>query len=128
MIEGSCLCGAVAYRALEPLRTVTYCHCSYCRKSSGTAFSANVRAKRGSFEVTHGSEHVLAYESTPGKLRCSCELCGSQLYAVGDKFPDEVIIRLGTVDRFDEYAQGVEERHLFPESEANAPWVGHWAP
>lgn len=128
MIEGSCLCGAVAYRAARPGRTITYCHCSFCRKTSGSAFSANVRADRDGFEVVRGADRVNAYESSPGKLRCSCAVCGSQLFAAGDKFPDQVIVRLGTVDRFDEFADGVEERHLFPESEADAPWVGRWAP
>ncbi len=35
---GGCLCGAVRYRVSGPPLRGTICHCSLCRKSSGSAF------------------------------------------------------------------------------------------
>jgi len=32
---GGCLCGAVRYEVLGPLRDVVLCHCSHCRRTHG---------------------------------------------------------------------------------------------
>ena len=40
MHKGSCLCGAVAFSVSGPLRDVTSCHCSQCRKTSGHYWAA----------------------------------------------------------------------------------------
>jgi len=38
MLKGSCLCGGVKYEIDGGLGAVTNCHCSLCRKMSGSAF------------------------------------------------------------------------------------------
>lgn len=35
---GSCLCTAVQYEVSGPLRSVLYCHCEQCRRTSGHIF------------------------------------------------------------------------------------------
>ena len=40
MLNGSCLCGAVAFTVEGPLRYVTSCHCSQCRKMTGHYWAA----------------------------------------------------------------------------------------
>nr|WP_272214715.1 hypothetical protein [Marinicella sp. W31]MDC2880044.1 hypothetical protein [Marinicella sp. W31] len=35
MIKGRCECGAVAFEVDEVRDTVTVCHCSQCRRTSG---------------------------------------------------------------------------------------------
>ena len=41
-IEGGCNCGAVRYRLTGKPMVVAVCHCSNCRRQSGSAFSVNV--------------------------------------------------------------------------------------
>ena len=41
-ISGSCLCGAIKYTCAAQAVMVAACHCSHCRKQSGSAFSVNV--------------------------------------------------------------------------------------
>jgi hypothetical protein len=41
-ITGACLCGAVAYAAEGPFPVFQYCHCSRCRRFTGSAHAANV--------------------------------------------------------------------------------------
>lgn len=110
MIEGSCLCGAVRYRADDPVGPFVYCHCRSCRKANGSAFAANLPVPAASFEILSGREQVTAFESSPGKLRHFCRRCGSPLYTtVGDR-PEVVRVRLGTLDTTYE---GAPAAHIF---------------
>ena len=46
---GGCICGQVRYGLIGPLPSVGFCHCSQCRKASGTGSNAvmNVRGEAG---------------------------------------------------------------------------------
>ena len=61
-LRGSCLCGAVAYNMSPPFVFFHQCHCSRCRKSSGSAYSANVLVKADQFGWTKGEELVKRWE------------------------------------------------------------------
>ena len=39
LVRGSCLCGAVRYEARLPFNKFVQCHCSRCRKATGSAFA-----------------------------------------------------------------------------------------
>lgn len=38
MLRGSCLCGAVGYEVEDAFAAAFYCHCSKCRRATGSAF------------------------------------------------------------------------------------------
>ena len=40
MLNGSCLCGSVAYEVDAPVGPIVHCHCETCRKAHGSAFSS----------------------------------------------------------------------------------------
>ena len=40
-IQGSCLCERVRYQVTGPFEVFHLCHCSQCRRSTGTAHAAN---------------------------------------------------------------------------------------
>jgi hypothetical protein len=46
LYSGSCFCGEVTVRCFEKPRTVSYCHCSICRKLTGAPFSCQVSIAR----------------------------------------------------------------------------------
>lgn len=126
MIEGSCLCGAVHYEAelgsQEP--SVTFCHCEYCRKNSGSAFSNNLGVRRSGFRITKGKESLRSFESSPGKLRYFCGTCGSPLFHIKASDPDTVTLKMGSIERFDEFDGPLPSRHIFRESAARStPWL-----
>ena len=57
MITGKCLCGKVRYEINGRLGPVVYCHCSMCRRATGSAFATNasVRANnRGRSLMSYG--------------------------------------------------------------------------
>ena len=96
MIEGSCFCGAVAYRA-ESLGPIGHCHCHTCQKIHSAAFATTARAPRAGFAWTRGADTVASIESTPGKLRHFCPRCGTHLVAEW-KDQDAVIVRVASLD------------------------------
>ena len=98
MIKGSCLCGRINYEYSGELGPVTMCHCSQCRKSSGTAFATNSQADKSHFNIVAGKDYIKEYESSPGKFRAFCSNCGSPVYSRRESVPDKLRIRLGTLD------------------------------
>lgn len=97
MLNGSCLCGAIAYEADAELGRIVHCHCQTCRKTHGAAFSSVAAVPRASFRWTRGVELLGSIESSPGKFRRFCSKCGSHLMAERVAQPN-VLLRLGCLD------------------------------
>jgi hypothetical protein len=98
-LQGGCLCGAVRYEITAPLSTARYCHCTHCQRRTGTASSANGLVPRAGFRLLQGDEQVRSYQPPTGVPKLFCATCGSALFS-GDPFSDEqVVVRLGTLDR-----------------------------
>ena len=79
--SGSCLCGAVGYEIRPPYAFFQYCHCSRCRKNSGSAHAANILVPEGQFVWTLGEENLRRYEVPEARYYCTafCSVCGSSL-------------------------------------------------
>jgi hypothetical protein len=114
-ITGSCLCGAVEYTVENDMRYVAYCHCSQCRKVSGSAFSAFWDVVEDALSVTKGAEVISTYQKSEDSLLCFCGICGSSLFSRKLK-TGMVYLRLGTLNE----APGVApQAHLFVGSKAS---------
>ena len=98
MISGGCLCNAVRFEVRGPLGPVRYCHCSRCRRATGTAFSANSRVLSDDFSVTSGKDRITEYEMASGVFRGFCSRCGSPIYARLETEPAYLRVRLGTLE------------------------------
>jgi hypothetical protein len=116
MLNGSCLCRAVAYEADAPLERIVHCHCHTCRKTHGTAFSSVTAVSRDTFRWLRGEEVLGAIESSPGKFRRFCSRCGSHVMAERVTQP-VVLLRLGCLDT---EVRNVPQVHIW-RSDA-APW------
>ena len=98
MQTGSCLCGAVKYEIAGDLAPIQLCHCSMCRRASGTAFAANLPVRMADFRIVAGAASLRAYESHPGKERVFCGECGSPIISRSRGDPGMVRVRAGTLD------------------------------
>ena len=78
MIKGSCLCKAVTYTLDEELSEMIFCHCSFCRKATASAYTVNAKVSRKNL-VLYGKENLVTYSSSPGKQRYYCQNCHSQI-------------------------------------------------
>jgi hypothetical protein len=95
MIRGGCLCGAVQYEVPDSFAYVGYCHCSECRRTSGSAFAAVAGLPDSELVVTDGQEHLSEYQKSPNTRLHFCRVCGSNLFA--RKSSGVVHLRLGTL-------------------------------
>jgi len=95
-----------------------YCHCSRCRKISGSAHAANIFLKVEQFEWTGGENLVRQFELPEAKYFCSgfCSVCGSRMPWIS-RNGQFVLVPAGTLDQ-DPRAK--PERNIFWGS--RAPW------
>ena len=56
---------------------LTTCHCSICRKLSGSAFGTYAHVGKNAFRWISGEDLITRYESAPGSVRGFCRVCGS---------------------------------------------------
>jgi hypothetical protein len=98
MLEGSCLCGAVSYELGSELGPIVMCHCTKCRKASGTAFATNSPVLVKDFKLRSGQDALAEFESTPGVFRVFCRHCASPLYSRRPSEPERIRLRIGTLD------------------------------
>lgn len=111
---GGCLCGAIRYEAVGPLR-VHYCHCSMCRKATGSAFAVLAWLDTTRLRWLAGQPRL--FRSSPIARRGFCGNCGSALMLVYEN-SDETALHVGTFDRPDD---AVPKYHYG--SEGRLPWV-----
>lgn len=80
-IAGSCVCGAVAFRIEGPFRGFQYCHCSRCRKKTGSSHVANIFVPVGQFRWERGDDKVRRFELPTAKYWSTafCTDCGSAM-------------------------------------------------
>jgi ADP-ribosyl-[dinitrogen reductase] hydrolase len=60
---------------------IGHCHCRTCRKSNAAAFVSTAWVSRDHFRWIRGRDRLSSFESSPGKLRHFCSICGSQVVA-----------------------------------------------
>lgn len=97
--RGSCLCGAVSYQFQGPEYVFQYCHCSRCRKFTGSAHAANIIIDPKQFEWLGGEDMIGRFEHPEAKhfATCFCKKCGSSLPWKAQT-GGAVIIPAGTLD------------------------------
>jgi len=77
-VEGSCLCGAVAYSATVVPRRVVNCYCSLCRRSRAAAFSSTLLVPWKAFRWDQGAGRIRSYALPKRQYGTDfCADCGS---------------------------------------------------
>jgi hypothetical protein len=97
-VSGGCLCGGVRFEVDPPFIRAGHCHCSRCRKHSGTFGLTQARVKREQFRLLRGAELIRVYGKGQVAVKAFCTICGSSLF--GGTWPDgpQVSIRMGAFD------------------------------
>jgi len=116
-MKASCLCGGVTYEIAGPILRPRYCHCSHCRKFSGTASAAWGLIETAHFTLGPSSARVTKYNSGHG-LRVFCAVCGSPLWYEPSGRPQWRGVPLGAID-----TPGVPAPEMHVWIKSNADWA-----
>jgi hypothetical protein len=117
MMQGSCWCGAVRFEISEPFISLSFCHCTSCKRISGGVGTANGRARTEWIDVKQGRELLTTYQPGEGSAKTFCSVCGSNLFGGGWPESEHSSVRLSAID------EGLEQRpeaHVYVRSVA--PW------
>ena len=82
MLRGGCLCGGVRFELRCAAGPFELCHCTRCRKASGTAFAAMLGVDAADYRLLQGADLVVTFEAPvverpPGYRTAFCRRCGS---------------------------------------------------
>jgi hypothetical protein len=117
-LTGGCLCGAVRFQVTQPFVRSSHCHCSRCRRHSGTFGLTMVRVPRAGFRLLSGEELIRVYRpAESAAVKAFCEVCGSSLFGAWWPEGDEISIRIGVLDGDPEIRP---QFHTYVDS--RAPW------
>ncbi|HBF29157.1 GFA family protein [Rhizobium sp.] len=95
-LTGSCLCGARRYEINGEVQGVYICHCSLCRKASGSVGNSILIVPKEHFRWIQGADHGITYELRPTYTITRCKTCGTPLPAEEDA--KAVYVTAGTLD------------------------------
>jgi hypothetical protein len=81
VLAGGCECGATRYEVADAFLYAANCHCSRCRRATGSAFKPFAGIQRDRLAVTSGGDRLLIV-GEPDANDTRCGTCGSLLYSV----------------------------------------------
>jgi len=80
-LAGKCFCGSVQYAVADAFAYAMNCHCSNCRRTTGSAFKPFAGIERERFAVSRGQDKLLIHGDDKAN-DTHCRLCGSLLFSV----------------------------------------------
>lgn len=112
MTRGECNCGAVRYEADGDPWGVFVCHCSICRRSTGSSGIAVVLVPKDKFRWLAGEQHIASWKKPDSDWQTwFCRICGSRV--PGENDPTRMFIPAGSIS---EGGEGLRVLHHI--------WVG----
>ena len=81
ILAGECYCRAVGYTVADTFAYALNCHCSDCRRTTGSAFKPFAGIARDKLTVTAGNDDLTIFGDAAGH-NAHCRHCGSLLYSV----------------------------------------------
>lgn len=99
--EGGCHCGSVRYRVVGEPMIAGICHCTSCRRRTGSAFGLSAYFHDANVKILSGALKIYEYRSDDDKrwLRTEfCVKCGSTVTWTGELLTGLRGIAGGTLD------------------------------
>ena len=119
-VDGSCQCGACAFRVDAQPYVCYTCHCRECQRLTSSAFTTCMHVPEEALEVTRGNPRMRARTADSGnELTTSfCAACGSALFARNSARPRMRTVFVGTLAEPDAVAVSA---HIW--TSRKLPWV-----
>ncbi len=117
MQKGSCNCGAVSFEISKAVSDVYVCHCSICRKATGSNGIAVLVVDNDSFRWTGGEDMIATWSKPDANWQMGfCRECGSPVPDVNDE--TRMFVPAGLITDGGEHLKVAH--HIFVHSKA--PW------
>lgn len=95
ILSGGCYCGTVRYEVSDAFSYALNCHCSGCRRVTGSAFKPFAGIGSEHLQLVAGSDQTLIYGDEAAH-DVHCGRCGSFLYSMLDHGA-KVHVAMGTL-------------------------------
>jgi hypothetical protein len=117
MLTGECNCGAVAFAVDAEVAGVYVCHCSICRRSTGSNGIAVVVVDNRAFHWLRGEDRIASWKRPGGDWQTwFCETCGSRVPGVNDE--SRMFVPAGLISEGGDALKVIH--HIWVDSKA--PW------
>ena len=101
-ITGSCNCGETRYTVAGEAKNVVNCHCGFCRKMNGAAFSTYVVVADTDFTLQSGKIGI--FQVSDNASKSVCLHCGTPMFNENPKYTGLKILHLGSIDKPADFA------------------------
>ncbi len=120
MLRGGCPCSAVRYALTRRPMTVHCCHCTSCKRETGSAFVLNAIIEREAITLEQGEIAVTTWPTESGRPHDihRCAACSGVVWSDYGRRRTMVFLRVCTLD---EPARLPPDVHIFTRSKL--PWV-----
>ncbi|KAF2260586.1 hypothetical protein CC78DRAFT_24682 [Lojkania enalia] len=121
--QGGCMCGNVRYSVEGEPAMKALCHCTDCRKITGSTYSTNALFPEEGFKVLQGTTKQHSKVADGGNTITShfCGDCGSTMWREGPTFKGLKVIKVGTLDDPDALTKAKPDAELF--TSTRVEWV-----
>jgi hypothetical protein len=98
-LTGRCYCGEIRFRFEgEPVRALQ-CYCRECQYISGGNANAAMVLPKANFQLLAGQPKTFARSDlAQPRTRWFCPTCGTSLATLSPRFPEAIIVKVGTLD------------------------------
>jgi hypothetical protein len=101
--EGGCFCGAVRYRVVGNPKLACVCHCTFCKRRTGSAFGVSAYFDEAAVQIIDGDLRTYEYRSDESGRRLKtefCPTCGTTVTATAvEAAPGARGVPVGTFDQ-----------------------------
>jgi len=99
VLTGSCLCKAVSFEVRGPFAQFVHCHCSRCRRATGSSHSTSIYASPENFAWRSGQDSVVRFDLPSARSFSTtfCRTCGAPL-PHHTRSGRELIVPAGSLD------------------------------
>jgi len=99
-VTGSCLCGAIRFTYHGEIGFAAICHCSDCRKCTGSAFNVSIGVEVALLSLSGNSLKNFTKKADSGHniTRHFCANCGSPIFTSSSVHPDRYYVKAGVFD------------------------------
>jgi len=94
---GQCHCGQIRFEFTAEPTDASFCHCSICRRLTGSAFGAYAEIPDQALRILAGAEKLSRYQPTARLEKRFCANCGVTLFTRHADFPGHTYVSLGVL-------------------------------